>query len=137
MDVFRQFDFPEFYIPDIRGVTFLFEFWQAATRRSVSFPLMEVFFSEYRNIRGKLSLLRALLDAPVEMVNFAQLPRSQRPLDGITLSPNQMSKPGVANGAWGSMIFLESLLNLSETELYINVRSIFKVLDPIFLLIYL
>ena len=127
IDVYRQFDFPEFYVPDIRSLTILFECWQYVTRHTLAFPIIEVFFTEFRNLRGRLSLLRVALDAPVEMINFSALPRSQRSLDGIMINQIALSKPGVANGAWSSMLFLEALLNMSETELYISIRALFKI----------
>ena len=126
-EVFRKFDFPEFYIPDVYGFLLLADFWRLATL-GTPFPL-EILFADYRNTRGHLSLLSAALAAPVEVVNFLNSARTQRPLEGF---PAQVSVkgPGYSNQAWCSLDLIDSLLHLSESsDLYLKVRSLMKVIS--------
>jgi hypothetical protein len=88
VDVFRKFDFPDFHVPDTFAFLLMVDVWRLACV-GVPFP-MECLFTEYRNKRGHLSLLAAALGAPVELINFAALPRIQRPLDGVPPSSIQV-----------------------------------------------
>lgn len=142
LEIYRSFDFPEFYIPDKRGLEVLFESFRTATKgQNLNFPL-DIFFGDWKNKKGQLSLVLAVVvhsQLAFEFVNFLNSPRVQQPIDGLVLQvPSKLTGdnlpgPGVSSSpeytklyhCWFSLDLMETLLNIGDTDLYPLVKRVF------------
>lgn len=75
----------------------------------------------WKHSRSQLSVLKAAIDSPPEVLSFLESPRKLEKFDGADAS--QVPK----NGVWFSLDVVETLLTLAEKDLYADVR---RVLDP-------
>ncbi|POM73330.1 CCR4-NOT transcription complex subunit, partial [Phytophthora palmivora] len=74
----------------------------------------------WKNSRAHISILKAAVEAPPEVLSFAESPRKLAPFEGADASAVPK------NGVWFSLDVVETLLQVSEQDCYGDVR---KLLD--------
>jgi hypothetical protein len=92
-EVFRKLDHAELYIPDAAAFQVLLDIWRLAQASSgagaAPFPYDVVLFEQHRHARGHLSLLRAAISAPAEMIDFLTI--SPRVLRSVSANDDALA----------------------------------------------
>lgn len=116
-EVYQSLDRPQFLVDSSEGFVLFLEVYNLATKNR-PFPV-SILFSRWENHVGQLSLIKQALQAPPSIFSFTGT-RRHRGVKSVEFEPDNMD-------AWGSLELLETLLDLSETELYIDVRDLFLI----------
>jgi hypothetical protein len=90
-EVYRKLDHAELYIPDAAAFQVLVDVWRLAQASAggLPFPYDVVLFEPHRHARGHLSLLRAAISAPAELVDFLTI--SPRVLRSISANDDALA----------------------------------------------
>ena len=126
-------DYADFYLSDPRALSIISTFFRKAADVSAYAPMslfslifslsqapfpVDVLFGRWHNMRGQLSLLKAAVVAPPDIVSFAHCQRR-------VLIPGFELRGGVLSQTWSSLDLVDTLLSLSETPLYSQVKPLF------------
>jgi len=129
-DVFRELDFPGFFIPDGRCFRALIDTLKYGLQlqgqnRPDQFPL-ETFLRRWTNTDGQLSLIRACLNAAnCDIFSFADYPFHPAQTDMLKTNGDK-SYDVKEITVWKSMELLDLLLNLSDGGHYPVIQEIFQ-----------
>lgn len=74
---------------------------------------------DWKHSRAHISILKAAVESPPEVISFAESPNKLAPFEGADASAVPK------NGVWFSLDAVETLLNVSEKDCYGDVRRLF------------
>jgi CCR4-NOT transcription complex subunit 1 len=129
-DVFRELDFPGFFIPDGRCFRALIETLKYGMQlqgqsRPDQFPV-DTFLRRWNNAEGQASLLKACLNAAnCDIFSFADYPFHAVATDMLKTTGDK-SYDAKEIAVWKSMELLDLLLNLSDGGVYPIVQEVFQ-----------
>mmetsp|Transcript_13754 Transcript_13754/g.26653 ORF Transcript_13754/g.26653 Transcript_13754/m.26653 type:complete len:2543 (+) Transcript_13754:61-7689(+) len=109
-DAYANLDVPQFTVSDPKAFSLLLEVWSLANKGK-QFPT-SIMFGRWKNSGGQFSLINQAMQAPSSVFSFGGSKKPRGQFD----SENQ---------PWGNIDLLETLLDLSETDLYTEVRNLF------------
>lgn len=129
-DVFRELDFPGFYVKDGNGFRALIEALKYGLQlqnqgRPEQFPI-DAFYRRWINSEGQLSLIRGCLNpANSDVFSFADYPYHSVSVDMLKTS-GEKTYDMKEISVWKSMELLDLLLSLSDGGHYSVVQDIFQ-----------
>lgn len=117
-EVYQNLDCPQFMVDSQEAFSLLLAIFALGTK-NLPFPV-HIFFSTWNNHAGQLSLIKQALQAPASLFSFTGAKRNRGGGKPMEFETDNMD-------AWGSVELLETLLDLSETDLYNEVRDMFLI----------
>lgn len=128
-DVFRELDFPGFFVKDGNGFRALIEALKYGLHlqgqgRPDQFPI-DAFYRRWINTEGQLSLIRACLNpANSDMFSFADYPYHSVSVDMLKSGEKTYDMKEISQ--WKSIELLDLLLSLSDGGHYSVVQEVFQ-----------
>ncbi|TPX41510.1 hypothetical protein SeLEV6574_g06049 [Synchytrium endobioticum] len=114
--IMRNLDHPDFMLFDAAGFSLVLNAVKVGIPNLFQFPI-NAFFGRWRNIKGQLSFLKQAIQHRPELFVVTQS-LGRRVIDTPTMT-------SLVNQPWNSLDLLETLLALSESEMYEEVERIF------------
>ncbi|KAI8991615.1 CCR4-Not complex component, Not1-domain-containing protein [Mycotypha africana] len=69
LQVFRELDFPHFFLFDENGLRILVRAWKACPKHDMTFPANVFFEKQWENVKGQLTALYQIAIAPTELID--------------------------------------------------------------------
>ncbi|CAM0140611.1 CCR4-NOT core subunit cdc39, variant 2 [Umbelopsis sp. WA50703] len=118
--VIQSLDYEHFLLYDATGLEMLVQAWQEATGANEPFPL-ECFFGKWKNLKGQLSALYQIVNAPQDLVNVNECATKKI----ITMEDIANSNANIRNSAsqlatsqFNSYELIESVIGFVDTEVH-------------------
>ncbi|CAI5737719.1 unnamed protein product [Peronospora farinosa] len=115
--VAEQLDRPDLNIQNVSQLRVLITAFQRFSQTKFR---VTVLLRPWKNCRAHISILKAAVDAPPEVLSFSESPHKLAPFEGADASAVPK------NGVWFSVDIVDTLLQASEQDCYGDVR---KLLD--------
>ncbi|KAI9320725.1 hypothetical protein BX666DRAFT_2118920 [Dichotomocladium elegans] len=133
MRVIENFDYPHFFLYDVKGLEILVRAWRQSPRGAGPFPI-NMFFGKWRNLKGQLSALYQMARAPTDILSTAE----SSDYKVIELEDFSNSSLNVRNTALelyksqlNSLDLIECVLGLSDTAVSLEVKVFIEMMVSI------
>ncbi|KAL1917446.1 uncharacterized protein VTP21DRAFT_3839 [Calcarisporiella thermophila] len=124
--VIRCLDHDGFIIMDSKGFRMILDAYRLAAQDR--FPI-QIFWGRWNNFRGQFSFLYAVAQAPTDYIDLSVYPirKVLKPEDIESLSPPMQAIASTLSlSQWNSLDLIDTLVQLADTSLHEQVRSLFE-----------
>ncbi|KAJ3332113.1 hypothetical protein HDU76_001257 [Blyttiomyces sp. JEL0837] len=118
--VLRQLDLEEFMVFDAAGLSIILNASKAALKDIFQFPI-SAFFGRWKNIKGQYSFLKQAVQSAPELFSFSSSMRRVIS-DPASVTSIKTISSTFLNQPWNSLDLIETLVSISESELYEDVK---------------
>ncbi|ORY06821.1 Not1-domain-containing protein [Basidiobolus meristosporus CBS 931.73] len=126
--VIQQLDHDGFYVPSVAGLSVITSAYKSAVKGSSPFPL-DVLWHRWNNTKGQLSFLRQAIQAPIEVIDIAELATKKivDPEDVASTNPQFANiASNLVTQPWNNLDLIQNLIFMYETEVGEEVKSLFE-----------
>ncbi|KAK9761289.1 CCR4-NOT core subunit cdc39, partial [Basidiobolus ranarum] len=126
--VIQQLDHPGFYIPSVAGLSVITTSHKCAVKGVDPFPL-DVFWHRWNNTKGQFSFLKQAIQAPIEVIDIAELATKKivDPEDIASINPQfANAATNLCTQPWNNLDLIQSLMFMYETNITDDVTSLFE-----------
>lgn len=128
--VFESLDYPHFFLFDGKGLGILVRAWKSCPNESKPFPA-NVFFGEWKNLRGQLTALYQIAIAPIELVNSVACSKNTViKSDDFAQSSvhNRSMVSQLLNDQLNSLDLIYSIIKLADTSVGDDVKVLLETI---------
>ncbi|KAI8355165.1 CCR4-Not complex component, Not1-domain-containing protein [Blakeslea trispora] len=128
LQVFERLDYPHFFLFDGKGLDILVKAWVASSGPHTDFPV-NVFFGEWKNLRGQLTALYQIAIAPFGTINAVKCSRK------AVIGPEDFSQSSVHirnmasqffNNQLNSLDLIERIVRLADTSVAADAKALLE-----------
>lgn len=128
--MFESLDYPHFFLFDGKGLGILVRAWKSSPNENKPFPA-NVFFGEWKNLRGQLTALYQIAIAPIELVNSVACSKNTViKSDDFAQSSvhNRSMVSQLLNDQLNSLDLIHSIIKLADTNVGDDVKVLLETI---------
>ncbi|KAK9712477.1 CCR4-NOT core subunit cdc39 [Basidiobolus ranarum] len=126
--VIQQLDHDDFYVPSVAGLSVITTAYKCAVKGISPFPL-DVFWHRWNNTKGQFSFLKQAIQAPIEVIDIAELATKKivDPEDVASTNPQFANiATNLFTQPWNNLDFIQNLIFMYETEISEDVKDLLE-----------